>query len=249
MLKQKEVILISNMKFDLQFFKASEVAVLFVGLYVAEHIVPARKIILSKKHDLANILTGALNLIIVFIGGYFLGKLLASVQAHHFGLLNLFSIPRTLHLMLQIIFIDLAMYWWHRINHLIPLFWRFHKFHHTDEQMNITTTLRFHPAEQLLSSLMKLTLFPLLGLTATGVLVYGFLFFPVILIHHSNISVSEKTDHIYRKLFVSPLMHRTHHSRIKKETDSNYGSVFPFWDRLFKSYTKKPSAPVNFGIE
>jgi sterol desaturase/sphingolipid hydroxylase (fatty acid hydroxylase superfamily) len=237
------------MKFDLQFLKALELAVLFVGLYVAEHIVPARKMVLSKKHDLVNMLIGAMNLITVFSGGYFLQKLLAAGQSHHFGLLNLFFIPRTLHLMLQVIFIDLVMYWWHRINHLIPLFWRFHKFHHTDEQMNITTTLRFHPVEQLLSSLMKLALYPLLGLTALGVVVYGFLFFPVILIHHSNISVSEKADRIYRKLFVSPLMHRTHHSRIKKETDSNYGSVFPFWDRLFKSYTKKPSAPVNFGVE
>jgi sterol desaturase/sphingolipid hydroxylase (fatty acid hydroxylase superfamily) len=237
------------MKFDLQFFQAFGLAVLFVSLYVAEHIVPARKMIWIKRHDLLNMLTGALNLIIVFSGGYFLGKLLGSVQSHHFGLLNLFFIPRTLYLVLQVIFIDVAMYWWHRINHLVPLFWRFHKFHHKDEQMNSTTTLRFHPVEQLLSSLMKLALFPLLGLTPMGILVYGFLFFPVILIHHSNISVSEKADRIYRKLFVSPLMHRTHHSRIKKETDSNYGSVFPFWDRLFKSYTKRPSGPVVFGIE
>jgi sterol desaturase/sphingolipid hydroxylase (fatty acid hydroxylase superfamily) len=237
------------MKFDLQFFQVFGLAVLFVSLYVAEHIVPERKMLLSKKHNLVNILVGLLNLIIVFSSGYFLGKLLISVQSHHFGLLNLFFIPQTLHLILQVIFIDLVMYWWHRINHVIPLFWRFHKFHHTDKHMNSTTALRFHPVEQLLSSLMKLALFPLLGLSAIGILVYGFLFFPVILIHHSNISVSEKVDHIYRKLFVSPLMHRTHHSRIKDESDSNYGSVFPFWDRLFKSYTKKPSATVVFGIE
>jgi sterol desaturase/sphingolipid hydroxylase (fatty acid hydroxylase superfamily) len=237
------------MKFDLQFFRAFGLAVLFVSLYVAEHIVPARKMILSKRHDIANILIGALNLIVVFSGGYFLGRLLAGGESRHFGLLNLFFIPRTLHLILQVLFIDLAMYWWHRINHIIPLFWRFHKFHHGDEQMNSTTTLRFHPVEQLLSSIMKLALFPLLGLDATGILIYGFLFFPVILIHHSNINVSEKADHIYRKVFVSPFMHRTHHSRIKKETDSNYGSVFPFWDQLFKSYTKKASAPVDFGID
>jgi sterol desaturase/sphingolipid hydroxylase (fatty acid hydroxylase superfamily) len=237
------------MKFDFQFFQTFGMAVLFVGLYVAEHIIPARKMILSKRHDLVNMLTGALNLIIVFGGGYLLGKLLAAGQFYHFGLLNFFFIPRALHLILQVIFIDLIMYWWHRVNHIIPLFWRFHKFHHGDEQMNTTTTLRFHPVEQLLSSLMKLALFPVLGLTAMGVLAFGFLFFPVILIHHSNINVSEKVDNLYRKLFVSPLMHRTHHSRIKKETDSNYGSVFPVWDRLFKSYTKKPLAPVDFGIE
>jgi sterol desaturase/sphingolipid hydroxylase (fatty acid hydroxylase superfamily) len=237
------------MKFDLQFIQTFGLAIMFVCLYVVEHIIPARKIILGKKHDLENMMIGALNLVIVFSGGYFLGKLFMAGRPHHFGLLNLFIIPQALSLTLQVILIDLVMYWWHRINHLIPLFWRFHKFHHGDEQMNSTTALRFHPAEQLLSSLMKLALFPVMGLTTTGILIYGFLFFPVILIHHSNICVSEKTDHIYRKFFVSPLMHRTHHSRIKQETDSNYGSVFPFWDRLFKSYTKKPSEPVNFGIE
>lgn len=237
------------MKFDLQTFQSLLLAILFVALYIAEYVMPQIKTAFNKKHDLGNALIGFLNLTIVFSAGYFLEQLLVFCKTEHFGLLNMIAMPLVLNIILQIILIDLVMYWWHRINHLVSFFWRFHRFHHSDTQMNSTTTLRFHPIEQVLSSLMKFALFPLLGLSVAGVLAYGFLFFPVILIHHSNIRVTDKLDRYYRKLFVSPLMHRTHHSRIKKETDSNYGSVFPFWDRCFNSYTAKASTPVDFGIE
>ncbi len=237
------------MKFNIHILQSFALAFLFVGLYAAEHIFPQQKIAPDKKHDVRNVMIGALNLSIVFGGGYFLEKLLVVCYTNHFGLLNLFFLPLVLNIILQVILTDLVMYWWHRVNHLIPVLWRFHRFHHTDQKMNSTTTLRFHPVEQVLSSMMKLALFPLLGFTTTGVLVYGFLFFPVILVHHSNIKVSEKIDFFYRKAFISPLMHRIHHSRIKKETDSNYGSVFPVWDIIFSSYIKKPSDEIHFGIE
>ncbi len=237
------------MNFNPQIFQPFILAILFVGLYAVEHIIPQQKTALDTKHDLKNVMIGALNLSVVFSGGYFLEKVLAVCNANHFGLLNLFSVPVVLNIILQFILIDVIMYWWHRINHLLPALWRFHRFHHTDQKMNTTTTLRFHPIEQVLSSIMKLTFFPLLGFTTTGVLVYGFLFFPVILVHHSNIKISEKIDFFYRKIFISPLMHRIHHSRIKRETDSNYGFVFPVWDIIFRSYIKKPSDEIHFGID
>ncbi len=237
------------MKFNLPFLQSFTLAILFVGLYASEHIFPQQNTPLDKKHDFGNVLIGALNLSIVFSGGYFLELLLIVCHAHHFGVLNLFFLPFVLNIILQVILADLVMYWWHRINHLLPILWRFHRFHHTDQKMNTTTTLRFHPVEQVASSMMKLALFPLLGFTTTGVLVYGFLFFPVILVHHSNIKVSEKIDSFYRKVFISPLMHRIHHSKIKMETDSNYGSVFPVWDIIFKSYVKKPRGGIEFGVD
>lgn len=237
------------MKYTLQILQPVILAVLFVGLYAAEHIFPQQYRKLDKKHDFKNIMVGAVNLLIVFTGGYFLAKLLIASKTTHFGILNLFTLPSIINLIIQVILIDLVMYWWHRVNHLFPLFWRFHRFHHLDEQLNSTTTLRFHPVEQVLSSVMKLGAFPLLGLTTFGVWIYGFLFFPIIIIHHSNIKLSERFDSIYRKIFISPMMHRIHHSVIKKEADSNYGSVFPVWDIIFKSYTKKSIGKIRFGVE
>lgn len=237
------------MRYNLQTLQPVGIAILFAVLFAAEHVFPQHKIRFDKKHDFKNIMVGAFNLVIVFTGGFFLGKLLNLCQTAHVGLLNLFTIPVAINIILQITLIDLVMYWWHRVNHLLPFFWRFHRFHHTDPQMNSTTTLRFHPVEQLFSSVMKLLVFPIMGFSDLGVLVYGLLFFPVILVHHSNIRVSDKIDHIYRKVFISPWMHRIHHSRIKKETDSNYGSVFPVWDIIFRSYTKKPSRDIQFGTE
>ena len=81
------------------------------------------------------------------------------------------------------------------------------------------------------------------------VLIYEVVFFIAVIVHHSNIRITEKADILYRKLFSSPLMHRIHHSNKQKETDTNYGSVFSFWDRIFKTYLKEPEEPVVFGVE
>ena len=89
----------------------------------------------------------------------------------------------------------------------------------------------------------------LVGFSFLPVLIYEAIFFLAIVIHHSNISITEPMDMLYRKLFSSPLMHRIHHSNKQKETDSNYGSVFSFWDRIFKTYIKKPEEPVVFGVD
>ena len=115
--------------------------------------------------------------------------------------------------------------------------------------MNTTTALRFHAIELLFSVVYKSALLLLMGLSFLPVLIYEALFFLAIVIHHSNISITEPMDMLYRKLFSSPLMHRIHHSNKQKETDSNYGSVFSFWDRIFNTYIKKAEAPVIFGID
>ncbi len=144
---------------------------------------------------------------------------------------------------------DLVMYWWHRCNHLIRFFWRFHKFHHLDTRMNTTTALRFHTVELLFSTLLKSWVFVVMGYSFIPVIIYETLFFTAIVIHHSNIKISVGFDAGYRKLFSSPLMHRIHHSNRMAETNSNYGSVFSFWDRLFGSYTKVAKEEIIFGVD
>lgn len=144
---------------------------------------------------------------------------------------------------------DLLMYWWHRFNHTLKFLWRFHKFHHKDEKMNSTTTLRFHIIELWLSVILKAAFFLVMGFSFLPVLIYEIIFFTVVLIHHSNIRITEKFDNIYRAVFSSPLMHRIHHSNKRKETDTNYSSVFSGWDRLFGTYKKEAESLIVFGVE
>lgn len=224
------------------------VGFVFILAYIAEHLFPQRQELLKDDHDLKNIMVGLVNLLFSFVSGYYLQKLMVYTSISGIGLIPFSKIDALLSIVLQILCIDLFVYWWHRINHKIPLFWKFHKFHHEDERMNSTTAVRFHTVELFFSVIAKAVFLVLMGITVTGLVAYGILFFPVILLVHSNIRINQKADFLLRKLIISPLMHRIHHSNIIAETNSNYGSVFPFWDRIFKSYTKKPLGKIKFGL-
>lgn len=222
--------------------------IVFLLIYVSEHIFPQRKDLIDHKHDGINILVGLVNLVLVFTGGYYFQQFIEFTNARHFGILQLLQMPFFIELIAGVLFIDCFLYWWHRINHLVPFFWYFHKFHHKDEKMNSTTAVRFHTGELILSYVVKIILFPLLGVSLGSVLLHAFILFPVILFHHSNIKISMGKDLFLRKFFVTPQMHRLHHSVIKFDTDSNYSSILPYWDMIFKTYHKKTDKPVKFGI-
>ncbi|MDN3585001.1 sterol desaturase family protein [Mucilaginibacter flavus] len=224
------------------------VGFVFILAYIAEHLFPQRQELLKDDHDLKNIKVGLVNLVFSFVSGYYLQKLMGYTSIRGIGLIPFAKIPTLLSIVLQILCIDLFVYWWHRINHKIPLFWKFHKFHHEDERMNSTTAVRFHTVELFFSVIAKAVFLILMGITVTGLVAYGILFFPVVLLVHSNIRISQKADFLLRKMIISPLMHRIHHSNVVVETNSNYGSVFPFWDRMFKSYKKVTSTPIKFGL-
>jgi sterol desaturase/sphingolipid hydroxylase (fatty acid hydroxylase superfamily) len=145
--------------------------------------------------------------------------------------------------LLSILLFDLWMYAWHRANHQIPFLWRFNRVHHTDPALDCTTALRFHPGEFLLSGLANLPVIVALGMTLQTFVV------AVILFHHSNLVVPEPIDRGLRRLMVPPSMHRVHHSEIPSETDSNYGTIFSFWDRLFGSLRlREDTQAIRFGI-
>ena len=225
------------------------IAIVFVLLYLAEHIFPQRKGHGSTSHDLKNFLAGAVNVGISFLGGFYFQKVIGWLNGHGYGLFNWLILPYFLSLPLQLLLLDLYMYGWHRLNHENSFLWRFHRFHHLDKEMNSTTALRFHAVELLLSYVFRMMVFPLFGFSITAIVVYSLLFFPVVILHHSNVFITDKADNLFRKLFVSPLMHRIHHSNKKEETNSNYSSVFPYWDKIFKTYRNKPKETIQFGVE
>ena len=134
---------------------------------------------------------------------------------------------------LSFLIIDLYMYIWHRSMHIVPLAWRFHRVHHTDRYMNVSTAYRFHSIEVISSSIPKLILIIWLGITANFVLAYELAFVIVVALHHSNLTLPIKIDRLLARIIVTPNYHRIHHSEIIAESNSNYGSILTCWDWLF----------------
>ena len=149
-----------------------------------------------------------------------------------------------------ILLIDLWMYVWHRLNHEIPFLWRFHSIHHSDTTLDVTSSWRFHYIEILISELLRLPLFMLMGAGIEHLLLYSLLMTPIIEFQHSNISIPPALDRLARLIIPSPMMHRLHHSRLRSEHDSNYGSMLSVWDRLFGSLlTKDNLDDLHLGLD
>lgn len=192
------------------------------------------------RHGLRNGTLAALNGALGALLAPLLLGAIAFAEQHGIGLLHWISLDgllgAVLALALAVLLFDLWMYAWHRANHEIPVLWRFHQVHHTDPAMDATTALRFHPGELLISSLLNPLVVLALGMGLTQLIVYKSVMLVIILFHHSNVRVPSTLDARLRPLIVPPSMHRVHHSMIPRETNSNYGTVFSFWDRLFGSF-------------
>lgn len=141
---------------------------------------------------------------------------------------------------IAIVILDLTIYTQHFFFHKIPLFWRLHRMHHTDLDIDVTTGARFHPVEIMLSMGVKSAVVIILGAPAWSVLTFEGLLNATSMFSHSNILMNRRIDRILRMCIVTPDMHRVHHSVITKETDSNFGFNLPWWDRLFGTYRDQP---------
>lgn len=170
-------------------------------------------------------------------------------DGHGWGLRHWFGREGWLGSVTVFVLFDLWMYLWHRANHQVAGLWRLHRVHHTDTAMDTTTALRFHPGEILLSSLANGAVLAMLGMTLHTFLVYKAVMVAVILFHHSNVSVPRRLDQVFGVLLVPPSMHRVHHSEQRNETDSNYGTIFSVWDRVFRSFRRRADQhAIRFGI-
>lgn len=156
------------------------------------------------------------------------------------GLLNHVRWPFPLKLALGVLFLDLVIYLQHRTFHNVPLLWRLHKVHHTDLDLDVSTGLRFHPAEILLSMGIKMGAVVLIGAHFGAVLLFEVVLNAGSLFTHANIRVPAWLDGALRLAIVTPDMHRIHHSVSPEETNSNYGFNFSWWDRLLRTYRPEP---------
>ena len=158
----------------------------------------------------------------------------------NWGILNQLSWPIWLNILLTVVALDFVLYLQHVMFHAIPLLWRFHMMHHADLDCDVTTGVRFHPVEVVLSMVIKLGAVLLLGAAPVGVLVFEIVLNATSMFNHSNIWMPVVVDRALRWMIVTPDMHRIHHSVLPQETNSNFGFNLPWWDRLLGSYREDP---------
>jgi sterol desaturase/sphingolipid hydroxylase (fatty acid hydroxylase superfamily) len=202
------------------------------------------------RHAVRNWALSAINAVVTAL--LFTGLWLATAQwaqAHRFGLLHWLAWPGWARLVATFLLFDAWMYWWHRLNHRVPFLWRFHRTHHSDPKMDVTTASRFHFGEIGLSSVLRVPVIAVLGLQLWELAWYELAMFTVVMIHHANIALPARLDCGLRVIIVTPFMHKMHHSRWRPETDSNYSSLFSFWDRLFRSFSMRDDPhTLHFGL-
>jgi len=156
------------------------------------------------------------------------------------GLFNVIEVPGWIAFVVSVLLLDLAIYAQHVMFHAVPVLWRLHRMHHADLDFDVTTGVRFHPVELLLSMGIKLGVVAVLGPPAAAVLVFEVLLNATAMFNHGNVRLPLALDRYLRWIVVTPDMHRVHHSVYPVETNSNYGFNLPWWDRLFRTYTAQP---------
>jgi sterol desaturase/sphingolipid hydroxylase (fatty acid hydroxylase superfamily) len=158
------------------------------------------------------------------------------------GLLNNLALPVWIEIAIAVAVLDLVIYLQHVLFHAVPVLWRLHRMHHADLEFDVTTGVRFHPVEIVISMVIKIGAVTALGAPALGVLAFEVLLNATSMFNHGNVRLPRALDRVLRWIVVTPEMHRVHHSIERRETDSNFGFNLPWWDRLFGTYRAEPEA-------
>lgn len=151
---------------------------------------------------------------------------------------------------LDILLLDLWIYWWHRANHELQFLWRFHSVHHLDETLDTSSALRFHFGEVVLSALVRGVVIVVFDLPLSSVLLFEAIVLSSAIFHHSDAKLPKRLETALSKVIVTPSIHWIHHHAIRADTDSNYGTFFSFWDLLFRSRSAtKRTLDMQIGVE
>lgn len=222
---------------------------IFVGVFAVmamwEVWRPRRQLSQGKaRHWAINLTLTAMNTFVVRLT---VGALAVSAalfaQQRGWGVWSLLHVPSWVNIMLSLVVLDFAIYLQHVLSHALPVFWRLHKVHHTDLDVDVTTGLRFHPIEILLSMVYKATLVLLLGAHPAAVIAFEVTLNATSQFNHANVCLPAALERLLRQVVMTPDLHRIHHSVIVAETNSNFGFSVPFWDRLCGTYRDQPSQP------
>ncbi len=216
----------------------------FAVMAAWEILAPKRALTVSKAVRWAN------NLGLVFFNTFILRLLFpaaavgmaAFANEQGWGLLNYFTLPAALAVVLSVIAMDFIIYLQHVMVHAVPALWRLHRVHHADLDYDVTTGARFHTVEIILSMLIKFATIIVLGPPVVAVVIFEVVLNATAMFNHGNVSLPGRLDRVLRWFVVTPDMHRVHHSVEDDEANSNFGFNLPWWDRLFGTYRDQPRA-------
>lgn len=224
---------------------------LFFLLFAAEKMLPLRK---SAVGLIARLMVnGCVSVFAFMVAGLVVRPsalhTLEWTHAESFGMMHLIALPSWARFGLSFLLLDLSFYYWHQLNHRVPLLWRFHNVHHMDPGLDVSTAFRFHFGEVLLSAIFRVVQVSLIGMPFPAFAVYELVFQANTLFHHSNLRLPIGLERGLNKVLVTPRMHGIHHSQVRPETNSNYGVVFPWWDRMHRTLGLNiPQAEIEIGV-
>jgi sterol desaturase/sphingolipid hydroxylase (fatty acid hydroxylase superfamily) len=201
-------------------------------------------------HGLPHVLTAVLNGLLtrLFLAGITI-QVTGWAQVHSLGLVRMVELPGAVRIIVVFLLFDIWMYYWHMANHRFSLFWRFHRAHHSDIEMDTTTALRFHPGELLLSSFIRFPVLIVIGMSFSELVLFEVMLNVSMLLHHSNLALPENWDRLLRILIATPNMHRVHHSVEREETNSNFTSLLSLWDRLAGTFRmREDTLTITMGL-
>lgn len=227
------------------------VAGVFLLFFIVEKLVPLRRL---RAPLIARLIVNATLSGVTFVVGVLVVRpsavaTLTWVRAQNFGLMRLLPLPDWAQFALSFALLDLSFYYWHLLNHKLPWLWRFHNVHHIDPDLDVSTGFRFHFGEVLLSTLFRVLQVFVIGMPLLAFALYEVVFQCETLFHHSNLRLPIRFERWLNLLLVTPRMHGIHHSQIRRETNSNYGVVFPWWDRIHRTLGLNiAQADIEIGI-
>jgi len=230
---------------------AAVLGTVFVALFVLQLRWPLRTIVMPALRHLFTNLALATTAAIAIRLAVIPAGIATTRWAHDygFGLLNWLVLPNWAEIPMSFLLLDFSSYYWHRLNHRQPLLWRFHNVHHVDLDLDVSTALRFHFGEITLSTLFRVLQLAAIGASVTTFLTFETCFEAATEFHHSNWRLPFRLERLLNLVFVTPRMHGIHHSVKQRETDSNYSTIFSWWDRLNGSFRPiDEHAGVRIGV-
>ena len=225
-------------------------AALIGGLWLAERARPLRR----QTHDTAtrqgrNIAMGAgAMLLVTAIEMPLLTRLANGNVSARRGLVQMLPLPRPLQIVLGVAAMDYAYYWWHIATHKVPLLWQLHRVHHIDPDMDMTTALRFHAADMIVSLPFRVAQVVLSGADPGILMAHRRFFDASVLFHHSNLRLPGRWDEALSLVLTTPKMHGVHHSKVPEEMNSNWTSGLSLWDRLHRTLRSRPQEQIDIGV-
>ena len=219
-------------------------SILFI-LIIAEIFLPKKNRIHKRKDRwitnglITLINTASVNIVHIAIP---LIAIVAAIDVSNgkMGLFNIINFPIWIEIILTVIILDFIIWGQHLLSHKIPFVWRFHRMHHTDRDLDVTTAVRFHPFEIIFSMFIKITSIYILGASAIAVIIFEIMLNGMAMFNHANLRIPFRIENVLRKFIVTPDLHRIHHSIYIDEHNKNFGFSLSIWDKIFKCYLDQP---------